>query len=147
MPLNGCVRPVIPWADPDLLAELIDAINGAALVRASDDQLVLDERDNEFLTLSLEFVGVYQFFLGQLIDKRTLSVCSYHDRQVMSREHFVEVFFQIIYRDKHALEVLIVDLNIALLVGKTQGIWLFPEENELLSCRSIGSDESEHSCT
>lgn len=76
LPLAGRdIGPEVPWADADLLADVVNAVNSAARVAASDDQSlsdaldrVLNELADEGFPLALDLTDVNEARLDELID-------------------------------------------------------------------------------
>ena len=57
---HGHIGPVVPGRDAQLLAQLIDTIDGAATVTTSDNELITNGGDDIFFTFAFQ-VGKFQF--------------------------------------------------------------------------------------
>ena len=51
---NGYISPVVPWGDAQLLAQLIDTIDGTTTVTTCYDNLIVDSGDDELLAFAFQ---------------------------------------------------------------------------------------------
>ena len=67
------IGPPVPGRHADALRDLIDAVDGAALVAASDDETTIHHVDEVRLPLAAHLTDVYLLLPDQLVDQPTLA--------------------------------------------------------------------------
>ena len=119
--LHGHICPVAPGRHTHLFRQLIDTIDGATAVAASDDELAVNEGDNEFLPFAFQLTGIDKFLLGELVDGCGVPERSYEDFGLggggdgsFATTHFRDVLDESLHGIVHSLAVvgILVDANL-----------------------------------
>ena len=132
--LRRHIRPVIPRAHTNLLAQFIDTVNRTTLVTTCNDQLILHRRDDEHLCLTFQILDG-RYFLCHLINSSTLTQCTNYDGVILSPCHLLQILLQVSDGDMHTLPIVLIILNRSFLVSQTKGATLRGEHHKLLCCQ------------
>ena len=131
--LRRHIRPVIPRAHTNLLAQFIDTVNRTTLVTTSNDQLILHRRDDEHLCLTFQILDG-RHLLRHLVNDATLSQRANHNREILSARHLLQILLQVVDGDMHTLPIVLIILNRSFLVSQTKGTPLRGKGHKPICC-------------